>query len=83
MNHLTAVAITFSAFGSGLYAIYKYIRAKYYFKYDLNPIQYRLNKKVKINKRYKTFRKTKLNKRNNYIKISKLNKKYKLTKLNK
>lgn len=75
MNHLTALALTFSAFGSGLYVIYKYIRAKYV-TYDTTPIRYLLNKKQKINKRYKTFRKNKAHKRNRYTKISKLNKKY-------
>jgi hypothetical protein len=79
MNHLTAWAITITAFSSGLYGIYKYIRAKYYFTYDSKPIHYWLNKKTKIKKRYKTFRKHKLNKRNKLTKItkiSKLNKKY-------
>jgi hypothetical protein len=79
MNHLTAWAITITAFSSGLYGIYKYILAKYYFTYDPQPIHYWLNKKQKIKKRYKTFRKNKVNKRNKltkYIKISKLNKKY-------
>jgi hypothetical protein len=64
MNHLTAWAITITAFSSGLYSIYKYILAKYYFTYDAKPIHYWLNKKQKIKKRYKTFRKRKLNKRN-------------------
>lgn len=65
MNHLTAWAITITAFSSGLYGIYKYILGKYYFTYDSKPIHYWLNKKQKIKKRYKTFRKRKLNKRNN------------------
>jgi len=65
MNHLTAWAITITAFSSGLYGIYKYILAKYYFTYDSKPIHYWLNKKQKIKKRYKTFKKRKLNKRNN------------------
>jgi len=79
MNHLTAWAITITAFSSGLYGIYKYILAKYYFTYDVKPIHYWLNKKTKIKKRYKTFRKHKTNKRNKLTKItkiSKLNKKY-------
>jgi hypothetical protein len=75
MNHLTALAITFSAFGSGLFVIYKFIRAKYV-SYDTKPIHYLLNKPTKIKKRYKTFKKHKLNKRNKYTKISKLNNKY-------
>jgi hypothetical protein len=79
MNHLTAWAITITAFSSGLYGIYKYILAKYYFTYDLNPIHYWLDRPTKIKKRYKTFRKHKTNKRNKLTKItkiSKLNKKY-------
>lgn len=56
MNHLTAWAITITAFSSGLYGIYKYILAKYYFTYDSKPIHYWLNKKQKIKKRYKTFK---------------------------
>jgi hypothetical protein len=78
MNHLTAWAITITAFSSGLYSIYKVIRAKYV-SYDTTPIHYWLNKKQKIKKRYKTFRKHKANKRNKltkYTKISKLDKKY-------
>jgi len=75
MNHLTALALVFSAFGSGLFGIYKFVRAKYV-SYDINPIQYRLNKKVKIKKRYKSYRKHKLKKRNSYLAV--INK-YKLT----
>jgi hypothetical protein len=76
MNHLTAWAITISAFSSGLYGIYKYILAKYYFTYDVKPIHYLLNKKTKIKKRYKTLRKYKAKKRNSYLAV--INK-YKLT----
>ena len=72
MNHLTALAITFSAFGSGLYVIYKFIRAKYV-SYDTKPIHYLLNKPTKINKRYKTFKKYKPNSRKRITKISVLN----------
>jgi hypothetical protein len=75
MNHLTALLLTISAFGSGLFVIYKFIRAKYV-SYDTKPIHYLLNKPTKIKKRYKTFKKHKLNKRNKYTKISKLNNKY-------
>ena len=78
MNHLTAWAITITAFSSGLYSIYKYIRAKYV-SYDTTPIHYWSNRKQKIKKRYKTFKKHKANKRNKLTKItkiSKLNKKY-------
>ena len=76
MNHLTAWAITITAFSSGLYGIYKYILAKYYFTYDVKPIHYWLNKKTKIKKRYKTYRKHKSRKRNSYLAV--INK-YKLT----
>jgi hypothetical protein len=76
MNHITAWAITITAFSSGLYSIYKYILAKYYFTYDVKPIHYWLNKKTKIKKRYKTYRKHKSRKRNSYLAV--INK-YKLT----
>ena len=69
MNHLTAWAITITAFSSGLYGIYKVIRAKYV-SYDTTPIHYWLNKKQKIKKRYKSF---KANRRNRNTKITKLN----------
>jgi len=69
MNHLTAWAILVTAFSSGLYPIYKFIRSKYV-SYDTTPIHYWLNKKQKIKKRYKTF---KANRRNKKIKITKLN----------
>lgn len=77
MNHLTAWAITITAFSSGLYGIYKVIRAKYV-SYDTTPIHYWLNKKQKIKKRYKTFRKHKLNRRNkNFSKLTKISRIYK------
>jgi len=69
MNHITALLLTFSAFGSGLYVIYKFIRSKYV-SYDTKPIHYWLNKSTKIKKRYKTF---KANKRKKFTKISTLN----------
>ena len=75
MNHLTAWAITITAFSSGLYGIYKVIRAKYV-SYDTNPIHYWSNRKQKIKKRYKTLRKYKAKKRNSYLAV--INK-YKLT----
>ena len=75
MNHLTAWAITITAFSSGLYGIYKVIRSKYV-SYDTNPIHYWSNRKQKIKKRYKTFRKYKAKKRNSYLAV--INK-YKLT----
>ena len=76
MNHITALAITITAFGSGLYGIYKYILAKYYFNYDLEPIHYWSNRKQRVKKRYKTLRKYKAKKRNSYSAV--INK-YKLT----
>jgi len=75
MNHLTAWAVTITAFSSGLYGIYKIIRAKYV-SYDTNPIHYWSNRKQKIKKRYKTLRKYKAKKRNSYSAV--INK-YKLT----
>jgi len=76
MNHLIAWLLVITAFGSGLYGIYKFIIAKYYFTYDLKPIHYWLNKKQKVKKRYKTLRKYKAKKRNSYLAV--INK-YKLT----
>ena len=75
MNHLTAWAITITAFSSGLYGIYKVIRAKYV-SYDTNPIHYWSNRKQRVKKRYKTLRKYKAKKRNSYSAV--INK-YKLT----
>jgi len=75
MNHLTAWAITITAFSSGIYSIYKFIRAKYV-SYDITPIHYWSNRKQKIKKRYKTYRKHKAKKRNSYLAV--INK-YKLT----
>ena len=75
MNHLTAWAILVTAFSSGLYPIYKFIRAKYV-SYDTTPIRYWSNRKQKIKKRYKTLRKYKAKKRNSYLAV--INK-YKLT----
>ena len=77
MNHITALAITIIAFSSGLFVIYKFIRAKYV-SYDTTPIHYWLNKKQKIKKRYKTFRKRKINSRNkSFLKINKVSRIYK------
>ena len=75
MNHLTAWAITITAFSSGLYGIYKVIRSKYV-SYDTNPIHYWSNRKQRVKKRYKTLRKYKAKKRNSYSAV--INK-YKLT----
>jgi len=75
MNHLTAWAITITAFSSGLFGIYKFIRSKYV-PYDTNPIHYWSNRKQRVKKRYKTLRKYKAKKRNSYSAV--INK-YKLT----
>ena len=75
MNHLTAWAILITAFSSGLYPIYKFVRSKYV-SYDTTPIRYWSNRKQKVKKRYKTLRKYKAKKRNSYLAI--INK-YKLT----
>ena len=75
MNHLTALAITITAFSSGLYGIYKFFRAKYV-SYDITPIHYWSNRKQRTKKRYKTLRKYKAKKRNSYSAV--INK-YKLT----
>ena len=69
MNHLTALVITITAFSSGLFGIYKFIRSKYV-SYDTNPIHYWSNRKQRVKKRYKTF---KANRRNRNTKISSLN----------
>ena len=66
MNHLIAWAITITAFSSGLFGIYKFIRAKY-ISYDTTPIRYWLNKKQKIKKRYKSFKANRRNKNVNKL----------------
>lgn len=72
MNHIIALILTISAFASGLYVIYKFIRTKFV-SYDTKPIHYWLDKPTKIKKRYKTFKKHKLNSRKKITKISVLN----------
>ena len=69
MNHIIALILTISAFASGLFVIYKFIRVKYV-SYDTRPIHYWLDKPTKIKKRYKTF---KAIKRKKFTKISSLN----------
>ena len=69
MNHITALIVVLSAFSSGLYGIYKFIRSKYV-SYDTNPIHYWSNRKQRVKKRYKTFKANKLSK---ITKISNLN----------
>lgn len=75
MNHLTALILTISAFGSGLFGIYRFARSKMV-SYDTKPIHYLLNRPTKIKKRYKTYRKHKARKRNSYTAVIR---KYKLT----
>ena len=75
MNHLIALAITITAFSSGLFVIYKFFRAKYV-SYDTKPIHYWSNRKQRVKKRYKTLRKYKARKRNSYSSVIR---KYKLT----
>jgi len=75
MNHIIALAITITAFSSGLFGIYKFARSKMV-SYDTKPIHYWLNKPTKIKRRYKTFRKYKARKRNSYSAVIR---KYKLT----
>lgn len=75
MNHITALVITITAFSSGLYGIYKFVRAKYV-SYDTTPIHYWSNKKQKIKKRYKSFKRRnkksfKLNKMGSFYKYEK------------
>jgi len=75
MNHIIALMVTLLAFSSGLFVIYKFIRAKYV-SYDTTPIHYWSNRKQRVKKRYKTLRKYKAKKRNSYRAV--INK-YKLT----
>ena len=72
MNHIIALILTISAFGSGLFIIYKFARSKMV-SYDTKPIHYWSNRKQRVKKRYKTLRKYKAKKRNKLTKISKLN----------
>ena len=72
MNHIIALILTISAFGSGLFIIYKFARSKMV-SYETKPIHYWSNRKQRVKKRYKTLRKYKAKKRNKLTKISKLN----------
>ena len=72
MNHIIALILTISAFGSGLFIIYKFARSKMV-SYDTKPIHYWSNRKQRVKKRYKTLRKYKAKKRNKLTKITKLN----------
>jgi hypothetical protein len=86
MNQLYAYLFLFGVIVSAAIPIIGYIKSKYYYV-DTKPIHYWLNKKTKINKRYKNFKRR--NKK--YLNVNKINRfgsfnKYrniKLTKLNK
>lgn len=86
MSHILAYLFLTSLIIISAMPIISYIRNKYYYV-DTKPIRYWLNKKQKINKRYKTFKRR--NKK--YLNVNKINRvgsynKYrniKLTKLNK
>lgn len=56
MNQLYAYLFLFTLIVSAAIPIISYIRSKYYYV-DTKPIHYWLNKKQKINKRYRTFKK--------------------------
>ena len=57
--------------------IINYLKGKYYYV-DTKPIQYRLNKKIKIKKKFK------LNKRNKkHLRVNKINRLYSFAKYNK
>jgi len=86
MNQILAYSFLICAIIMAAIPIISYIRSKYYY-IDTKPIHYWLNKKQKINKRYKTFKKR--NKK--HLSVNKINRigsynrytKIKLTKLNK
>ena len=86
MNQIFAYSFLLCAIIFATIPIIGYIKAKYYYV-DTTPIHYWLNKKQKINKRYKTFKKrnkkhlsvNKINRIGSYNKYSNI----KLTKLNK
>jgi len=86
MNQIYAYLFLLSIIAIATIPIIGYIRNKYYYV-NTTPIRYWLNKKQKINKRYKSFKKR--NKK--YLRVNKINRfgsynKYrniKLTKLNK
>ena len=86
MSQITAYLFLISLIAISVIPIIGYIRSKYYYV-DTKPIHYWLNKKQKINKRYKNFKRR--NKK--YLKVNNINRfgsfnkysKIKLTKLNK
>lgn len=86
MNQILAYSFIIALGLITIIPIYYYIRAKYYY-IDTKPIRYWLNKKQKINKRYKNFKR----RNKNHLRVNKINRfgsynkysKIKLTKLNK
>ena len=86
MNQLFAYLFLTTLIAITIIPIIGYIRSKYYYV-DTKPIRYWLNKKQKINKRYKTFKRrnkkhlfvNKINRFGSYNKYSKI----KLTRVNK
>lgn len=86
MNQILAYLFLTTIVLISVIPIIGYIRNKYYYV-DTKPIRYWLNKKQKINKRYKTFKKrnkkhlfvNKINRFGSYNKYRNIN----LTKLNK
>jgi len=86
MNQLYAYLFLTTIIVISIIPIIGYIRSKYYY-INTTPIHYWLNKKQKINKRYKNFKRR--NKK--YLRVNKINRfgsynkysKIKLTKLNK
>lgn len=86
MNQLLAYLFLTTIIVISIIPIISYIKSKYYY-INTTPIRYWLNKKQKINKRYKTFKRqnkkhlfvNKINRFGSYNKFAKI----KLTKLNK
>jgi len=86
MNQILAYSFLTTIALITIIPIIGYIRSKYYYV-DTKPIRYWLNKKQKINKRYKTFKRrnkkhlfvNKINRFGSYNKYSKI----KLTRVNK
>ena len=83
MNQIYAYAFLIGAGLISIVPIYKYLYAKYYYV-DTTPIRYWLNKKSKINKRYKTFKRR--NKKHLFVnkinRIGSYNRKYSLNRHN-
>jgi len=77
MNQLYAYLFLFSLIVSAAIPVIGYLRSKYYYV-DTKPIHYWLNKKSKINKRYKTFKKR--NKK--HLSVNKINRIGALSKYN-